>query len=177
MIPLFVGYAMLIWFMTGRLRRRALGACVVLGGLLGLVLLNWLHIKLGDWTEGEIYVPVLQTITYPYTALVFAVGVFIWSIPTNTDSRCGMCKYDLSGLGPVRGVIICPECGGRNATREAYRKSGTDRVSYATDDDHPAAVPGIPASSPGEAPGASDQEDAQRHAADQRPAEQREGAV
>ena len=51
MVPLFVGYAMLIWYFAAMHRREVLGALAVLAGLLGLVLLNWFHIMLGRWTS------------------------------------------------------------------------------------------------------------------------------
>ena len=142
MVPLFVGYAMLIWYFAAMHRREVLGALAVLAGLLGLVLLNWFHIMLGRWTEGEIYVPVLQTVTYPYSALVVAVGVFIWAIPRRVGLACTACRYDLEGLDPMGGVIVCPECGAKNATRAAYRPSGADRTSFDADDDRSNTAPG-----------------------------------
>jgi len=200
LVPLFVGYAMLIWYFAAMHRREVLGALAVLAGLLGLVLLNWFHIMLGRWTEGEIYVPVLQTVTYPYSALVVAVGVFIWAIPRRVGLACTACRYDLEGLDPMGGVIVCPECGAKNATRAAYRPSGADRTSFDADDDRSNTAPGFERapsvarkgwfredsgapprvvslrSAPEEAPRAARDEDREGEPADERPAEQAQPA-
>jgi hypothetical protein len=200
-VPIFVGYAMIVWYLTAKHRRRVFGALAVATGLLGLVALNWLHIMLGRWTEGEIYVPVLQTVTYPYTALVVAVGVFIWAIPNRVGEACHACSYDLDGLDPAGGVLVCPECGMKNATRGAYRPSGADRSSFDADDDRrntapgferapavaakrwfredsgpPPRVVGSPRSAPEQAPRAADQQDREGQPADERPAEQAQPA-
>lgn len=186
MVPLFVGYALVIWYLAAVHRRRAIGVLAVLGGLAGLVLLNWVHIKMGEWSDGEMFVPVLQTITYPYSALVVAVGVFIVCIPRETELRCRGCRYSLSGLLAIEGVIVCPECGVKNQTRAAYRRSGADRESFRGDDSRENIRTGPggfrrhsgPAdrSAADRAPEPAGREDQQGHAADQPPAEQAEHA-
>ena len=135
MVPFFVGYALIVWYFVSVNRRRVLGAIAVLLGLIGLLALNYLHIKLGHWTNGEIYVPVMQSITYPYTVLVVAVGAFIWSIPRDRGDLCTRCRYSLEGLEPGGAMLICPECGFKNAGRAAYRRSGVDRHSLSGNDD------------------------------------------
>ena len=167
LVPLFVGYALVTWYLAAKHRRRLLGGFVVLGALIGLVLLNWFHIKLGQWTHGEIFVPVLQTITYPYSILVVVVAVFIFCIPRETGDRCVKCRYSLDGLTTIRGMLICPECGKKNPTRSAYRRSGIDRGSFITDDDRRNSAPDP---SP-RGPGAQNQ---QRHPADETPPQQTE---
>ena len=143
MVPLFVGYALIVWFFAGKHRRRLVGALAVVLGLLGLIALNYLHIKLGEWTNGDIFVPVMQSLTYPYTLLVVMVGGFIWAIPREQADRCARCGYSLEGLEPpvgspvgtAGGFLVCPECGFRHATRESYRRSGADREHFQGTDD------------------------------------------
>jgi endogenous inhibitor of DNA gyrase (YacG/DUF329 family) len=170
----------------------------------GLLCLNWFHVQLGEWTKGEIYVPVLQTITYPYTALVVVVGGFIWTIPRHRGERCGTCGYSLDGLEAVGMAVTCPECGTRHAVHGSYRRSGTDRQSFETDDDlantherfatartprarsaeasptvvrlGPTGPVATNASTPQDAPEPADREDGEGQAADQRPAERAEAA-
>jgi len=175
LVPLFVGYALLTWYLAARYRRRLPGGIAVLGGLIGLVLLNWLHIKLGQWTDGEIFVPVLQTITYPYSVLVVVVGVFIFCIPREIPNRCVRCRYSLDGLTTIRGMLICPECGKKNPTRSAYRRSGIDRGSFITDDDRRNSKPiRKTGSAPGPAPPGPGAQNQQRHPADETPPQQAE---
>lgn len=196
MVPLFVGYALIIWYLTGIRRRRLIGAGVVVSGLAGLLLLNWFHVKLGHWTEGEIFVPVLQTITYPYTIMVVFVAGFIWCIPQTTLTGCHTCQYELAGLAPTDGTVVCPECGAKNSTRSAYRRSGADRASFNASDDAANTAPRFAAararstppgpaplvirtraesapavSSTQDAPQPADAEDRDRHPADERPAQ------
>lgn len=127
MIPLFVGYAMIVWVLAARHRRRLGGFLVVTLGLMGLFVLNYLHGVLSDYTNGQIHLPVLRSIMYPYTALVFAVGLFIACIPRTSGAGCGWCGYSLHGLSPRLGIFMCPECGGHTPVQAAYRRSGADR--------------------------------------------------
>jgi hypothetical protein len=132
---LFVGYALAVWVLAARWRRSAPAFLVVAVGVAGLMLLNWLHYKLNDWTEGDIYLPVLQSIMYPYTGLVAAVGLFIAFIPSRESYECHECGYDLRGR--VEGNTICPECGFDSAVRtpRSSRRSGADRPSLAQHDE------------------------------------------
>ena len=206
MVPLFVGYALSVWYFAGLHRRRIAGAVSVGLGMAGLLCLNWFHVQLGEWTKCEIYVPGLQTITYPYTDLVVVVGGFIWAIPRYRGERCGTCGYSLEGLEPVRMAITCPECGTRHAMHGAYRPSGADRRRFDTDDDLAnTRVPLVPGragsagdesepsivvrldpseagvgragSSAEDAPEPADGEDSERQPADERPAERAEAAL
>lgn len=166
MIPLFVGYAMIIWVGAARHRRQLLGFLIVLAGLLGLVGLNMLHSMLNVWTGGSIHLPVLRAIMYPYTGFVAAIGVFIAALPRRSGLGCFRCAYDLEGLEPIDGGLVCPECGQDNARPEVYRRSGTDRPDPGASD-RPTAPP---ATSPTrEPPGRADREDQRRNPADQPP--------
>jgi hypothetical protein len=148
-MPLFfVGYAFAVWALAARWRRRIPGFLAVLIGTAGLMALNWLHYKLSDWTEGEIYLPVLQSIMYPYTGLVAVVGVFVACIPRIHAWQCRQCGYDLRGLSPDgkhmpgRGAV-CPECGTPVAPARpvSTRPSGMDRETMRTPDIPSAPVP------------------------------------
>ncbi len=134
MIPLFVGYAMLVWIAAARHRRRLGGFAAVALGLAGLIGLNILHWMLSEWTHGQIHLPVLRSIMYPYTAMVFAVGLFIACLPRISSAGCVHCGYSLHGLSPRLGVFTCPECGGRTRVQAAYRRSGADRADLSRSD-------------------------------------------
>jgi hypothetical protein len=106
----FVVYAVVIWYAAARFRRQWESFAWVAGGLAGLLLVAWLHTKLSDWTDGRIFLPVLRSLLYPYTALVVAVGLFIACLPVGrVKVDCPTCDYDLRGLEDE--VNSCPECG------------------------------------------------------------------
>ena len=109
MIPFFGGIAMLVWWPACVWRRQVRGyLAVVLGGafLLGLILL---HMRIGQWTHGEIFVPVFQSILIPYAVLVVGMGLFIASIPREPKhGHCAQCGYDLAGI--AHASPCCPEC-------------------------------------------------------------------
>lgn len=110
----FVVYAVAVWVFAAKWRRRWGGFAIAGAGLLGVAFVGWLHILLNKWTDGRIYLPVLQSILYPYGVLVGAVAVFIAFLPRKPigDRRCGACGYDISTLpGAER---MCPECGTMN---------------------------------------------------------------
>ena len=115
---IFILYAVLVWWGAYHWRRHALGFAVVGTGGLILFATAWFHTKVGEWTEGRIYVPVLQSILYPYIALVLLVGLCFAFAPTHTGGRlvrthkrCKGCGYDLRGLPDSQ--TVCPECGVR----------------------------------------------------------------
>lgn len=177
MIPLFVGYALIVWYAAARHRRR-LGGFVAVGlGLCGLIALNVLHGLLNVWTNGEIHLPVLRSIMYPYTAFVFAVGGFIACLPRSSATGCVHCGYPLSGLEGESGAVICPECGRRNEAGRSYRRSGADRDDLRRSDVR-GAPPAVGASStPGEADDPAQEQDDQGQPGDQRPADDAQRAL
>jgi len=123
----FVGYAIAVWALAARWRRAPTGFLAVVLGVGGLMALNVLHYKLEQWTDGTIYLPVLQSIMYPYTGMVAAVGVFIACLPRIEPWMCRRCHYDLRGLTDDQ--EICPECGApaREKRPRSTRRSGVDR--------------------------------------------------
>lgn len=140
MIPFFVGYAMLVWWLTCRGRRHMRGVAALGMGIAGLILINWLHLQLGTWSKswtesGEgFYIPVLQSILWPYTGLVAGVGAYIFILPVRPPTgACQGCGYDLVGLGHP--VDACPECGQPSvAAAPRGRRSGMRRADLAVSD-------------------------------------------
>jgi len=111
---LFIIYALAVWFAAGKWRRQWLGLLSVVAGIVGILLVGYFHIRLNDWTGGGIYLPVLQSILYPYGGLVAFVGFFIICLPRAIPaSDCLRCGYDLSGQDTS--PVVCPECGQASA--------------------------------------------------------------
>jgi len=109
-----IAYAVLVWYGALRWRRNWRGVAVVLLGVLGVVFTGYLHWMLNQWTQGRIYLRVLQVLLYPYGALVAGVGFFIAALPrVYTGAQCRSCGYDLRGLETDERV--CPECATRHA--------------------------------------------------------------
>ena len=133
----FVGYALAVWACAARWRRAPTGCIAVAIGALGLLGLNYLHYKLEDWTDGTIYLPVLQSIMYPYTGLVAGVGLYIACLPRIHAYQCRYCHYDLRGL--AADALLCPECGAppTRAAPKSARRSGADRHDPTTPDVKP----------------------------------------
>ncbi|MFG0305976.1 MAG: hypothetical protein ACF8Q5_07145 [Phycisphaerales bacterium JB040] len=177
MIPFFVGYALVVWYFAARHRRAWGGVLSVVLGVSGLVLINYLHWKASEWVAANadpdaegVMLPVLQSLMYPYTALVASVGAFIVSLPRRHAVGCPMCGYDLEGLR----ASVCPECG--HVLEPVYRKSGADRASLRASDAPESGVPGrTPGGSAEHEPGQHAQgEHAGGQAQQQRPAERAE---
>jgi hypothetical protein len=107
----FVAYACAVWYAAARWRRRWAAVAWVLAGLLGCMLVAYFHWRLNVWTHGEIYLPVLRVLLYPYTVMVVAVGLFIACLPRRAIGweHCPGCEYDLRGLDEP--IETCPECG------------------------------------------------------------------
>ncbi|HRQ73928.1 MAG TPA: hypothetical protein PLU35_12960 [Phycisphaerales bacterium] len=129
-IPFFVGYAFVVWMLAYRWRREPSGYLAAAGGLAGLLGIAWLHYRLSIWTDGAVYLPMLQTLLYPYTALVSVVAFVLASVvrPFRAGGGrfCGYCRHDLVGLPDTQPV--CPECGAPrsfedHAQRESVRES------------------------------------------------------
>lgn len=107
----FVLYAIAVWWFAAVYRRRWPGFLAVALGLAGLLGVNYLHVRLNDWTDGAILLPVLQHMMYPYTALVVGAGFYAACLPRRMPQGfCAACGYDLKGLPHTR-VPVCPECG------------------------------------------------------------------
>lgn len=129
-IPFFVGYAFVVWMLAYRWRREPSGYMAAAGGLGGLLGIAWLHYRLSVWTDGAVYLPMLQTLLYPYTALVSVVGFVLASVvrPFRAGGGrfCAYCRHDLVGLPDTQPV--CPECGAPrtfedHTQRESVRES------------------------------------------------------
>ncbi len=104
-----IAYAVLVWYGALRWRRNWRGVIAVVLGVLGVVVVGFLHYKLNEWTHGRVYLRVLQVLLYPYGVLVAAVGFFIAALPrVYAGAQCRSCGYDLRGLETDERV--CPEC-------------------------------------------------------------------
>ena len=107
-MAVFVVYGVLVWWLAFRLRGSWRALIPPIAGVLGVALVAWFHFMLNEWTNGRIYLRVLQIILYPYGALVGAVGVFIALIPVQPtgrrDRHCHACRYDRRGGKPGAGV-------------------------------------------------------------------------
>lgn len=105
----FTLYIAIVWYYAACWRRTLRSFVFVALAFLGLVALALLHIKLRDWTDGAVYLPVLQGLLYPYALLVLVSGLAVASLPPRHDvRRCRICGYDLSGMGADQ--ARCPEC-------------------------------------------------------------------
>lgn len=115
---LFVIYAALFWWLSVKHRRTWTGFLWAIGGFLGLCLVGYIHYRMDVWTNHRIYLPVLQTILYPYAALVLIVSLFLASLPPKFRGiACRQCGYDLTGLEVA--CPRCPECGRQHAVVSA----------------------------------------------------------
>lgn len=115
---LFVVYAAFFWWLSVKHRRTWRGFTAAVGGFLGLCLVGYVHYRLDIWTNHRIFLPVLQTILYPYAALVLMVSVFLASLPPKFRGiACRQCGYDLTGLEVA--CPRCPECGRQHAVVSA----------------------------------------------------------
>lgn len=110
MVPLFAGYALLVWFPACIHRRRWLGLTWLIAGSLGLIAMAVGHLLLSRATGNQIFAPVFQGIFYPYIGLVAGMGLYLFLLPRSYPSgACMRCGYDLSGAPDAHRV--CPECG------------------------------------------------------------------
>lgn len=76
-------------------------------GLLGVALTGYFHYWLNIITQGVIALPVLQSLLWPYAALVAGVGLYIALLPRIPDP-CVACGHDLNATGFKPSV--CPNC-------------------------------------------------------------------
>ncbi|MEO0513076.1 MAG: hypothetical protein AAF108_09305 [Planctomycetota bacterium] len=131
---LFAFYAVGIWYAIYRKRRTLAGVAWLVGGTLALVGVGWFHYKLQDWTTYDIYLPVMQVLLYPYTALVLGVGGFFVTLP---GPGCRVCGYDI----PSADQGVCPECGAtaeERSTKRGRRQARRRRAAESLRDPEPA---------------------------------------
>ena len=118
---LFVAYAVLVWYFAVKWRRRPWAFVAVAVGLCGLAVVAFGHWRLSIWSGGRIYLPVLQSLLYPYAALVAVIGVYIGCLPRARPAHeCRACRYDLRGL-QAHAAAVCPECGSMSGQRRFAR--------------------------------------------------------
>jgi hypothetical protein len=110
-------YAVLVWFLSARFRRRWQGAATVILAVALLTALGSLAVE-GDDLHGQSAMPEwwqrgskqFLVLLVPYGLLVGTVACFLVTLPRRKPDRaCRGCGYDLDGLEPRD--LLCPECG------------------------------------------------------------------
>ncbi len=131
----FVLYAILVWYLAIRWRRRLIGLVSLAAGLAGIAFIGYFHLLLSRWTDGAIYLPLLQIMLYPYGLLVGGAGLFMVCLPRRRPTAyCKACSYDLAGLDPE--IDRCPECGSTRLFRPDPAPADTDAAAAHTADDY-----------------------------------------
>lgn len=108
-------YAVIVWYATFRMRRRALGVALPIIAAAAVVLLHRVILTvmhgfgMNVATDGA----TITLILYGEAIAVAAVGLFIAALPrAPTFPHCPYCFYDLTGLDSTSGAeFTCPECG------------------------------------------------------------------
>lgn len=111
MIPFFVGYAVMMWLLAFRGRRRLAGWSAVLVGAGGLLGVGYLHMRFSVWAGQADAMAVLQLIYYPYALVVTVIAAIFALAPSYSQEpgACEVCGYDLLNLHGH--ASLCPECG------------------------------------------------------------------
>lgn len=101
-------YAVVVWYLAMRWRRRWYGfALVILAALAFYQLAPLLRTISPEWQGMNILIT-------GETILILVAGLFICLLPRppSSQAHCRYCWYDLGGLEPSGPEgIICPECG------------------------------------------------------------------
>lgn len=131
----FVLYAILVWYLAIRWRRRVRGMLALIAGMAGIVVMGYFHALLSRWTDGAVYLPLLQIMLYPYGLLVGGAGLFMLCLPRHRPvAYCKGCGYDLAGLDPE--IDRCPECGSTRLVRPAPEPVESEAAASHTADDY-----------------------------------------
>ncbi|MGP1272276.1 MAG: hypothetical protein ACTS22_02985 [Phycisphaerales bacterium] len=127
---LFVLYAVAVWFVAFRWRRRAAGLAAIGVAVGALALFNLVHYRVAAFFEYDRYIAAFRVIMYPYMAFVGGIGLYLFSFPRELRRgavQCRACWYDLGALADEAGrVARCPECGATPAearTRKGRRQA------------------------------------------------------
>lgn len=126
-VILLAAYALFIFYLALRYRRRWTGFASVTFGVLFLLLIA--RPGMGEHNLIASMLPPglragykhLLILILPEAALIALVGFFIAALPrTHSPTACRSCNYELGGLDPAG--LKCPECGcewkGRGSGRE-----------------------------------------------------------
>jgi len=168
---LFVIYALGVWYLAFLWRRSMAGYGAVIGGILVLVGVAWMHIVLVRRWPMWFNLPVLQIMLYPYTILVGVMGFFIASLPPSGRRACG---YDLSGHEGEE-IGRCPECG--TTTNEMRTRRGRRRARRRIRlEAKKKRAPNVWSPAPGEADTGTGEQDQRGHTKRHSPSERRERA-
>ncbi|MGD9688182.1 MAG: hypothetical protein AB7K52_05605 [Phycisphaerales bacterium] len=111
---LFAVYAVIVWYLVAKNRRRVSGFAYAIGGAALAAAITWgvgvlMNIQSSERIPGRGYqLAPLWILMWAEAIIVGAVGLFIAALPRNPIGRhCSNCWYDTSGLR----APVCPECG------------------------------------------------------------------
>lgn len=138
---LFPLYALFIWYLCFKHRRRWQGIVAWLAGTLSIATLAMLDLRIRTWLGFAPNALVsLQLLLWIEAAAVFLMGAAIVIMPRRgAKVPCRKCGYELAGL--EHDNPMCPECGQQNAAFKP-KPATTKPVTTST------AEPAEPAVSP-----------------------------
>lgn len=140
---LFVVYAVTVWYVAFRWRRKLGGIAVIAAAMVGLHFFNLIH---GDFAAMFAYDErIFRGLMYPYMVLVAAVGLYLFSFPRELPRgrvHCRACWFDLSDHEDLDDDTPCPECGTTPAEARSRKGRRTARRRLARPQPL-AEVPGI----------------------------------
>jgi hypothetical protein len=115
-------YAMLVWALCFRFRRRLAGFVAWVAGVVAAATIAVLDRKVRVWLgDPDDAFSSMQMVLWAEVAIVSVMGLFIWAMPRRPapEFPCKRCGYDLAGL--ETSAPTCPECGGANARVQVQR--------------------------------------------------------
>lgn len=116
---IFPLYAVLVWYLAAKYRRRWQGFAIVAASVLLIVLVGFFHAWLGEVTRGRFQVGNMRIILIGYGALIGFIGLFIACLGREQPWHCQFCGYNL--LGHAEANPRCPECGRVSALKKFAR--------------------------------------------------------
>lgn len=146
----FAVYAVFVWYLALRWRRRVAGVvCVVIGTLL----VYWVGRYVPGWFADHVGQVGVRWLLYAEAAIVGGIGAFIVVMPRAPEyPHCAYCRYDLRGLADE--ATECPECG--------QPLKGFERLTPIPSVLRAAMKAGERGSTPSEPPQRAEQQDPQR---------------
>lgn len=119
-------YALAVWFICFRLRRKWMGWFALFAGVSIVLSMVYAYPYLQRWFTGEsTRWSSFQFVMWAEAIMVSAVGVFILCLPREVvQVPCRKCRYELESLAAEhhQGNPRCPECGLEHAVRKLSKK-------------------------------------------------------